>query len=61
MFIITYSDLVDEGRLNPAMLPRDEEGDDNETTSIEKRMQYMGICMRRRQNTLIPYPCLRSG
>ncbi|GFS12786.1 hypothetical protein ElyMa_001380200 [Elysia marginata] len=48
--------LVDEERLNPAMLTEDE----TENNGVEKR-RYMGICSRRQHNQIRHFPCLRSG
>ena len=55
--------MTEDGELNPAILDKPSESDEMpaEMKAVAKRMQYMGICMRRRLNTFIPYPCLRSA
>ncbi|XP_076439417.1 uncharacterized protein LOC143278793 [Babylonia areolata] len=61
MLMASIRDLVEDGQLNSAVLSQEGEGDGSELKAVAKRMQYMGICMRRRQNTFIPYPCLRTA
>ncbi|KAL8598322.1 hypothetical protein ACOMHN_047643 [Nucella lapillus] len=61
MLMASIRDLVDDGQLNSGVLSRGSDDDQSELKAVVKRMQYMGICMRRRQNTFIPYPCLRSA
>ncbi|KAK7109197.1 uncharacterized protein [Littorina saxatilis] len=61
MLMSSIRELVEDGQVNPGVLTSGEEEPQGEMKGVAKRMQYMGICMRRRQNTFIPYPCLRSG
>ncbi|NP_001191586.1 whitnin precursor [Aplysia californica] len=56
LVLISIQELVDENRLNPALLP-----EEDAPKPVEKRMRYMGICMKKQYNNFIPFPCLRSG
>lgn len=63
LLLTSLREMAEEGQINPAVLPSGDDDSDqsSELKAVVKRMHYMGICMRRRHNTFIPYPCLRSG
>nr|AAF36485.1 SPTR prohormone [Lymnaea stagnalis] len=56
LVLMSIQELVDEERLNSAVLP-----EDDAPKPVEKRERYMGICMRKQYNNFVPVPCLRSG
>lgn len=55
LVLMSIQELVDEERLNPAVLNEDEND-----KGVEKRA-YMGICVSRQHNQIRHFPCLRSG
>lgn len=63
LLLSSLREMAEDGQINPAVFPSSEEATElpSDLRQVAKRIQYMGICMRRRHNTFIPYPCLRSG